>query len=605
MRFILCVGLLINVIYGTRAQNTNDRLQALLRAHGAHVVGDTAYLKGVDTLAPQLLNDDSLPQELSVYRQIAFQPSVPARFRVKYYNYRALQAAAKNRYGSAIYYARKSNEEAQGAGLQDVGQMRRDDLFAISVYYMDRDYPRAFAVYDSLRARIHGLAARVSVGKAGLEDAYLAFSILNQLAYIGSSARRTDLVEEAAAVSHDLLDSIRRNPGACGKYRTFYSCLDHRIQFVRARDKGLAGDALSFLETAIREVSFPDFPAYNQPYYTFDLYQDAFDFFIKEGRRDSARRYLDLTRALRVGVLDNTPLKTAFLLDGSARLEALAGDYPSAYGSLRKAYDQQDSALNATTSDKDNNLYALAEAENTRAELVRREEEARRIEQANILLYFALAILLLLVLSGYFLLTSRSKQRMLRVRLGLARNFHDEIGPMLLYAGTLVKKEAEERPSPRMEELRGHLVHVMEAVRGITHDLKSNDLSTVGSLVREINTLLEKIRETTAIDFTLRQQGANRVLSHFQHTHLKKITSELISNSIRHSGCTLITVTFHVDSRYLSIQYADNGKGIEPRQENNGIGLQNVKERIGLLNGTIQQHEQGPGYAIDLKIPLL
>jgi len=227
------------------------------------------------------------------------------------------------------------------------------------------------------------------------------------------------------------------------------------------------------------------------------------------------------------------------------------------------------------------------------------------MEQANILLYFALAILLLLVLSGYFLLTSRSKQRMLRVRLGLARNFHDEIGPMLLYAGTLVKKEAEERPSPRMEELKGHLVHVMEAVRGITHDLKSNDLSTVGSLVREINTLLEKIRETTAIDFTLRQQGANRVLSHFQHTHLKKIISELISNSIRHSGCSLITVNFHVDSRHLSIQYADNGKGIESRQENKGIGLQNVKERIGLLNGTIQQHDQGPGYAIDLKIPLL
>lgn len=602
MRFVLCLGLLFYLVPGTRAQNTNDRLQALLRRHSA----DTVYLKGVDSLAPQLLNDDSLPQELIAYRQIAFRPSVPGKFRMRYYRYLALQAFNKGRFGTAVYYSDKNNEEGIRAGIFQAGEIPHSDLFAISMYLNDHDYARAFAKYDSLRVRIRGLAALIPQGKVSAEEAFVAFSIINQEALAASESKNNAIADEMDSTCRVLLAAVDKYPTPyAGGYRLFYSCVDHTIRFVRDMDRGGMDSAHALLDTAITEVKSPGFLRSMQPYNTFDLYQDAFDFFIKTGRTDSARNYLDLARELQVGLIDNTSLKTQFLLEGSSQLEALNRDFPAAYRDLRKAYDQQDSALHATTSDKDNNLYALAEAENTRAELVRREEEARRMEQANILLFFALAILLLLVLSGYFILTSRAKQRMLRHRLGLARNFHDEVGPMLLYAGTLVKKEAEEHPTPRLEELKGHLVHVMEAVRGITHDLKSNDLSTVTSLSREINGLLEKIHETTGIDFTLRQQGPSRVLSHFQHTHLKKIISELISNSIRHSGCTLITAIFQVDGRHLSVQYADNGKGVDFHQENNGIGLQNVKERIGLLNGTIQQHDQRPGYAIDLKIPLL
>lgn len=608
MRFFWCSTVLLIVSWNQTVAQVSPigRLQTLLRRHTAHTLGDTAYLRGVDSLAPLLLDEDSLPRELLPYQQIAFQKGIPGKFRMRYYRYLALQAINKDRFGSAIYYSDKNNEEGVRAGIFETGGIPHSDLFAISVYCSDRDFARAFSKYDSVRGRIQGLVREIPQGKVSPEDGFVAFSILNQLAEAGAEAKNTVRAEEAARVSSQLLEAIDRKPEAYKEYRTFYGCVDHTIRFTRARDQGQRDSALRLLETAIAEVMSPGFLKSMQPYYTFDLYQDAFAFFIKDGRRDSARRYLDLSKTLSVGIIEHTHLKSSFLQESASQLEALSGDYRAAYGDLRKAFDVQDTALYSVTSDKDNNLYALAEAENARTELVRKEREGQRMEQFNILLFFVLVIIVLLVLSGYFIIASRAKQRMLRLRLSLARNFHDEIGPMLLYAGTLVKKETEEHPSARLEELRGHLVHVMEAVRGITHDLKSNDLSTVGSFVREITILLEKIRETTAIDFTLKHQNGSRILSHFQHTHLKKIVSELVSNSIRHSGCTHIDVSIQSSERYLLINYSDNGKGMDPSQDTRGIGLQNVRERVGLLNGTFRLLNEHPaGYAIDLKIPLL
>jgi signal transduction histidine kinase len=583
-----------------------SRLETLAKQYKARTLGDTPYLKAVDSLAPVILNEDSLRDDLQLYQQIAFKATTPGRFRMRYYRYLSLQAVSKNRYGSAIYYSEKTNEEGIKAGIYDKNTLSHGDLFTLSVYCTDMDFGRAFAKYDSLRPRIFGMVTSIPRGKVTPEDADVAISILHTLAVGAYQAKDTPHLEEAAGVSRELLDQIDLQPARYKEYHTFYESLYHCNCFMRYKNMGRIDSAQAMLETALDEVTSPGFLAQLQPYYTFDFYAYAFDFFIKTGRRDSAARYLGLAKALQVGLVENTSMKTSFILDGSAKLEALQGDYRNAYTNLRMAYEPEDSSLNRVSSDRDNNLYALAEAENTRTELVRKEEEGKRMGQFNVALFAALVILIVVILSGYFVVTSRSKQRMLSLRLGLARNFHDEIGPMLLYAGTLVKKETEENASLRLEELRGHLAHVMEAVRGITHDLKSSEFSTVVSFVKEVTLLLEKIRGSTGIDFNIRHQNRGRILSHFQHTHLGKVISELISNSIKHSGCSSIHIAVNAAGRYLHIHYTDNGKGMAPRTDNGGIGLQNVRERVGLLNGTFKLQNAHPeGYSIDLKIPLL
>jgi len=190
--------------------------------------------------------------------------------------------------------------------------------------------------------------------------------------------------------------------------------------------------------------------------------------------------------------------------------------------------------------------------------------------------------------------------------LNLARNFHDEIGPMLLFANALVKKEMEAHPTPGLGELKVQTAQIMEAVRGISHDLKSSRLSTVDGFSREITVLLEKLKRTTGIDFTLRLHNGQQVLSHWQYSHLTKMVNEMIGNSVRHAGCSQITVLIKAMERNLRITYSDNGRGMEPGSFSAGIGIRNIRERTDLMKGSFELQNAWPeGYSIELTIPFV
>jgi signal transduction histidine kinase len=190
--------------------------------------------------------------------------------------------------------------------------------------------------------------------------------------------------------------------------------------------------------------------------------------------------------------------------------------------------------------------------------------------------------------------------------LSLARNFHDEIGPMLLYANALVKKETETHPSPVLDELKAQIATSMEAVRSISHDLKSSRLCTVDSFYKEVSLLLEKIRRTTEIDFVIRLNNGTRILSYWQYSNLKNIVNELIGNSIKHAACGRITILIKAMERQLLICYSDDGKGMKPDIGSQGIGIRNVRERAELLKGSFRLDNAWPkGYSIELSIPFV
>ena len=216
--------------------------------------------------------------------------------------------------------------------------------------------------------------------------------------------------------------------------------------------------------------------------------------------------------------------------------------FEKAYNDLLKVYLMRDSAYYAVSSDKDNNLYAMAREENTRAELLRTEVRRRQAEKSTEYLFVLLTLLVLGGVGVFTVYRYRQRQKLTDLQLSLARNFHDEIGPMLLYANALVKKETEAHPSPVLDELKAQIATSMEAVRSISHDLKSSRLCTVDSFYREISLLLEKIRRTTEIDFTIRLNNGSRILSYWQYSNLKNIVNELIGNSIKHAGCARITI---------------------------------------------------------------
>jgi len=600
--------------YAQSPVSPRKRLADLQGMYERHAFGDTVYLNAVDSIAPALYSNDSLEQWLGAYQQIAFGDSSYGRHRLNYWMYLTYAAFTGNRYGSALYYEEKSDEENLRQGKTAKDALSRSEVLALTLYAMNKDYMRFFQKYHELRPRLLAMPGLISAGKADPDAVSWAFNMVEALSSVAldrekdtaNKVKDTAGVEEAVRDCEGMLAAIRRQPGKYKPYRTYFDWIHHMIRYDRESLLKHTARALEQLDSCAQELQSKGFLESALGGAVFDTYSAAFDFYFGRNNKDSARHYLDLIRDSQMGYVDYLNVKLPFLLESGSRLEASEGQYGAAYRDLRRAYDTKDSAFFAVSSDKDNNLYALAKAEDTENVLLRTEAKRREAEWFNMVLFFLLVALALAGVTVFLVYRARQRQRLLNLRLSLARNFHDEIGPLLLYANTLVKKEQEDNPSPRLEELQGQMVHIMEGVRGISHDLKSSDLNTIGSFGREITILLEKIKATTQIDFTVSLGDGSRVLSQYQYTHLRKIVNELIGNSIKHAGCNSVHIRMEALEGYLTTRYSDNGKGFAPGGPGEGIGLRNMEERAALLRGTFQLKNAYPnGYSIDISIPLL
>jgi signal transduction histidine kinase len=590
------------------AQSTDSlkhRLAALLEARQERVLKDTDYLRSVDSIAPLLEQQDSLPQWLATYRDLAFSDPRQLRRRANYYTFLALNAYNTNKFGSAIFYSEKNNEARIAAGLFEKGAFSHADLFALSVYYNNRNYTRATERFLQLYPALARVPATVGTGKETPEQTWLALSLLQAAVYTFSKTGDSAHLEQSFHLAADILARARRQAAKYSRYQPQLIYLEANMAFQRARFFRQPQQAAGFLRTAIDAVRANGFPANLVTDYSGSLYREAVEFYFDRNNPDSARYYLNLLRAQdpnsRFAVMD-----PVFLLDNESRLMAGDGHPAEAYERLRKAWLLRDSAFYAVSADRDNNLYALAEADNAHTELLRSEEKKRAAEKANLLLFFLLFLLVLAGLAVFLINRARQRRRLLNLQIHLARNFHDAIGPMLLYANALVKKQMDDQSSPYLIELKTHIAQIMTEVRSIAHDLKSTHFDTINGFSREITTLLEKVSAATGIAFVVKVDNGDQPLSHLQLIHLSNIVRELVGNSIKHAGCDKISLEITGVKRTLHLHYSDNGKGLDPTAPSAGIGLQNIRERADSLRGNCTINNAWPeGYSIHLSIPLL
>ncbi|MBI3189859.1 MAG: hypothetical protein HYZ33_04360, partial [Ignavibacteriales bacterium] len=83
------------------------------------------------------------------------------------------------------------------------------------------------------------------------------------------------------------------------------------------------------------------------------------------------------------------------------------------------------------------------------------------------------------------------------------------------------------------------------------------------------------------------------------------ILKEAFHNAVRYAECTVISLSFQLNSKKLAIQFADNGKGIGEQEKKTGHGLVNMQKRAEACGGKIQCiSETGAGTRLVLEVPL-
>ncbi len=87
---------------------------------------------------------------------------------------------------------------------------------------------------------------------------------------------------------------------------------------------------------------------------------------------------------------------------------------------------------------------------------------------------------------------------------------------------------------------------------------------------------------------------------------LQLISTEALTNTVKHSGCSRINYSLIVKDKSINVEVKDNGTGIDPDKKGSGNGLMNMKKHTVELNGSfaIETGPKGGGTIIKIRLPL-
>ena len=194
-----------------------------------------------------------------------------------------------------------------------------------------------------------------------------------------------------------------------------------------------------------------------------------------------------------------------------------------------------------------------------------------------------------------------------KTRANFSKELHDGLGPLLSSAKmSLTALSRTEMDGERKEIFDNTLYVVEEALRSlreISNNLSPHVLSDFG-LARAIQTFID--RSTTLhnvkISFATNLRG-DRYNSDIE-VIMYRVVCELITNSLKHSGCSNIHLSLSVSGDILELQYSDNGRGFNPQAMMDcGMGLSNINSRINSLNGQFDiRSSKGKGMTSTVKV---
>lgn len=179
-------------------------------------------------------------------------------------------------------------------------------------------------------------------------------------------------------------------------------------------------------------------------------------------------------------------------------------------------------------------------------------------------------------------------------RLNFSKELHDGLGPLLSSAkmslSELSKFEHSENDAELIKNTSYVIDEAIRSIREISNKLSPHTLNTFG-LARAVNNFINKAitlnqEVATEIKFDTNLKG-DRFDANVE-VILYRVICELITNSFKHSGASLITLSVDYAGDELIIDYADNGKGFDTEAViDTGMGLSNITTRIQSLKGTV------------------
>jgi len=195
-----------------------------------------------------------------------------------------------------------------------------------------------------------------------------------------------------------------------------------------------------------------------------------------------------------------------------------------------------------------------------------------------------------------------------RVRLGLARDLHDDLGSNLARLAILgeVAQRDPARVSSVLADVSATARRLAEALGEVVWlvDPRKDDLASVIDLVAAHGRELFDPQDVAWV-CTVPREAAEVTLTAEVRKEVYLVLKEAVTNAATHAGCTRAELSVRLGADSADITVCDDGRRIEADSPNGrtGNGLTNMRARAAAIGGELLIEPADPGTRITLIVP--
>jgi len=247
-------------------------------------------------------------------------------------------------------------------------------------------------------------------------------------------------------------------------------------------------------------------------------------------------------------------------------------------------------------------------------QLLKKAELAQqKVFQSSALVFLALTIIIAVVIINRNKVVNKSKRllEMEKMRNGIARDLHDDIGSTLtsinILSKVMLQQEVHDQSTRNnLQKIKEHSSTIMESMSDIVWAINPQN-DTVEKVIYKMKEFASEVLDPLNIKYTFLEEGdfSNVKLTLNKRKDLYLIFKETINNAAKYSECDTIQIVLNHDGERILLSVKDDGQGFDEQSVKKGNGLRNIYERSKNMLASVQFNSTiGTGTDILLTVPV-
>ena len=218
-----------------------------------------------------------------------------------------------------------------------------------------------------------------------------------------------------------------------------------------------------------------------------------------------------------------------------------------------------------------------------------------------------------ILLTQDFKLETEKTKAIIEQRTEIGRKLHDDLSGSLVALRYLIedklRKAKTENELEAFKEIDDEIKTIYSETRDYSHFLSGKHL-VLDNNHYDIDEYLEamKLRFEKLNFFAIKTVYSKTELRrHFTPTISEQIyylLKECLSNIIKHAKATEISIVISFLNDKLEVEIKDNGKGFGVNNDQDGIGIKNLRSRLSMINGELNIMSNSSGTIVSAIAPL-